>query len=111
LRAALAEGRDAVVKVDVQGAAYIRGIAPDAFLIFLIAPSMEELERRLTTRKTDSPQQMALRIETARDEMKQASEFDSVIVNETNAVSETVAHIVEAIEAQRNRVPPRRVAL
>jgi guanylate kinase len=111
LRAALAEGRDAVVKVDVQGAAYIRSIAPDAFLIFLTAPSMEELERRLTTRKTDSPEQMALRIETARDEMKQASEFDSVIVNETNAVSETVAHIVEAIEAQRNRVPPRRVAL
>ena len=53
VRAALAGGRDVIVKIDVQGAATIREIAPDALLIFLAAPSAEELERRLRARKTD----------------------------------------------------------
>ena len=101
LRQALADGKDAVVKVDVQGAATIKKMAPDAFLIFLAAPSMEELERRLTTRKTESPEQMAIRIETAREEMKQSEWFDAVIVNETDSLAETVDQIVAVIRKQR----------
>jgi guanylate kinase len=111
LREAMAQGRDAIVKVDVQGAATIRSLAPDALLVFLEAPTMEELERRLTLRKTESPEQMAIRIQTARDEMQQAAWFDRVIVNETYAVDATVSQIVSTIEEQRRRLPRRRVSL
>ena len=111
VRTALEAGRDVIVKIDVQGAATIRQIAPDALLIFLAAPSPKELERRLRTRKTDSPEQLAVRIETAQHETQQADWFDVTIVNETGAVGETVARIVETIEEQRHRVPARRVVV
>jgi guanylate kinase len=111
LRDALKKGHDAVVKVDVQGAATIRALAPEAFLVFLAAPSFEELERRLTTRKTESPEQMAIRIQTARDEMDQAERFDAVIVNETDALTQTVEAIVDVIRAQRADATRRPVAL
>ena len=111
VRAALEAGSDVIVKVDVQGAATIRRIAPDALLIFLAPPSSEELERRLRDRKTDSPEQLAVRIGTAKDEAQQASWFDVTIVNETDDVAGTVARIVEAIEEQRQREPARRVVV
>ena len=111
LRRAIEQGKDSVVKVDVQGAATIKKMAPDAFLIFLAAPSMEELERRLTTRKTESPEQMAIRIETARDEVKQSDWFDAVVVNETDALEETVEQIVEVIRKQQGRSPRKPVGL
>jgi guanylate kinase len=101
LRAAMAGGKDAVVKVDVQGAATIRSLAPGAFLIFLAAPSLEELERRLTTRKTETPEQLELRIATAREEMGQVDRFDRVVVNETDALQATVEEIVEIMRVQR----------
>ena len=101
LREALADGRDAIVKVDVQGAATIRHLVPDAFLIFIAPPSMEELERRLTTRKTETPEQLAIRFQTAQSEMAEAAKFDKVIVNETGALDQTVAAIVDAIRTQR----------
>ena len=111
VRAALAAGRDVIVKIDVQGAATIREIAPDALLIFLAAPSAAELERRLRARKTDSPEQLTVRIKTAQHETQQASWFDVTIVNETGAVGQTVARIIETIEEQRRRVPARRVVV
>lgn len=103
LREALAEGRDAIVKVDVQGAATIRRLVPDAFLIFIAPPSMEELHRRLTTRKTETPEQLAIRFRTAQSEMEEATKFDKVIVNATGALDRTVAEIVEAIREQRSQ--------
>ena len=111
VRAALEAGRDVIVKIDIQGAATIRRIAPDALLIFLAAPSAGELERRLRTRKTDSPRQIEVRIETAQHETQQAAWFDVTIVNETGAVSQTVARIIEAMEEERHRVPARRVVV
>lgn len=101
LRNALRDGRDAVVKVDVQGAATIRTLAPEAFLIFLTAPSLEELERRLRARKTESEKDMLIRIQTAHEEVAQSWWFDAVIVNETNALTQTVEAIVEVIHQQR----------
>ena len=111
VRAALEAGRDVIVKIDVQGAATVRRIAPDALLIFLAAPSAGELERRLRPRKTDSPRQIEVRIETAQHETQQAAWFDVTIVNETGAVSQTVARIIEAMEEERHRVPARRVVV
>jgi guanylate kinase len=100
-----------IVKVDEQGAGAIRAIAPGAMLVFLAAPTEEELVRRLTSRKTESPEQMALRIATARGEMEQAHWFDAVIVNETDAVEQTVARIVEAMEARRAEAPGEILAI
>ena len=111
LRRAIAEGKDAIVKVDVQGAATIKKMAPEAFLIFLAAPSMEELERRLTARKADSPEQMAIRIATARDEMTQSARFDAIVVNGTNSLEEAVEEIVEVIREQRARSSRKPVGL
>ncbi len=109
IRQALAEGRDAFVKVDVQGAATIRGIAPGALLLFIAPPSMDELERRLRARKTESPEQLRIRIRTAEREMDAAGLFDIVIVNNTDALDETVQSILDAVEEERRRTPPRTV--
>jgi guanylate kinase len=111
VREALSKGKDVVVKIDVQGAATVRRLAPDALLVFLAAPSMGELARRLASRKTETPEQMALRIETARYEMEQSGWFDSVIVNETNALDDTVARIIEVLEKERHHQPPRFVRI
>jgi guanylate kinase len=111
LRLALDQGKDSIVKVDVQGAATIKEIAPDAFLIFLVAPSMEELERRLTTRKTESPEQMAIRIQTARDEMEQSEWFDAIVVNGTDALEKAVEEIAEVIREQQAQTSHKPVVL
>ena len=111
VRRALAQGQDAVVKIDVQGAASIRRMAPEALLLFIAPPSMEELERRLRERKTESPEQLALRIRTAESELEAAEWFDYAIVNDTDALDGTVESILRVVDEQRARVPPRTVDL
>ena len=111
VREALAEGRDAIVRTDVQGAASIRTIAPDAVLIFVAPPSLEELERRLRSRDTESAEETALRIETSRQEMLDAAWFDTVIVNETGGLENAARETIAVIERERQRVPPRVVRL
>ena len=107
VREALAEGRDAIVRTDVQGAASIRALAPDALLIFVAPPSLEELERRLRSRDTESAEETALRVETSRQEMRDAAWFDAVVVNETDALDSAAREVMAVIERERQRVPPR----
>ncbi len=107
VREALAEGRDAIVRTDVQGAASIRSLAPDALLIFVAPPSLEELERRLRSRDTESAEETALRVETSRQEMRDAAWFDAVVVNETGGLEEAAHEVMAVIERERQRVPPR----
>ena len=76
VREALASGKDVVMRLDVQGAAAVRRMAPEAVLIFLVAGSDEELEQRLRKRKGDSPEQIRERLATARAEMACLDEFD-----------------------------------
>ena len=111
VREALAEGRDAIVRTDVQGAASIRALAPDALLIFVAPPSLEELERRLRSRDTESAEETALRIETSRQEMRDAAWFDAVVVNETGGLEDAAHEVMNIIERERERVPPRVVRL
>ena len=111
VREALAEGRDAIVRTDVQGAASIRALAPDALLIFVAPPSLEELERRLRSRDTESAEETALRVETSRQEMRAAAWFDAVIVNETGGLETAAQETIAVIERERKRVPPREVSL
>ncbi len=108
---ALGNGRDAIIKADVQGAATIRKLAPEALLIFLAPPNEAELKRRLGARMTESPEALALRLETAKEEMQQASSFDRVVVNHQGRLDDAVREIDDIVAAEKVRTPPRRVSL
>ncbi|MDP2932309.1 MAG: guanylate kinase [Chloroflexota bacterium] len=104
---ALAGGRDAMVKVDVQGAASIRKAMPQAVLIFLVPESIAELTERLRQRCTESPADLALRNHVATEEIKQLSLFDYVVVNKRDEIDRAVSDIEAIIKAEKRRVNPR----
>lgn len=108
VRGALASGLDVIMRLDVQGAATIRKLMPDAVLIFLVPSSEEELIRRLEQRKTETPEGLATRIATARQEMERIHEFDYVVVNSDCHLDETVEQIRAIIIAEKCRVHKRR---
>jgi len=111
VREALASGKDVVMRIDVQGAATVRKLVPEALLIFLTTETEEELVRRLKRRKTESAEDLKLRIATARQELKRMHEFDYVVVNREGALEETVDTIVAIITAEHHRIPHRQVSL
>ncbi len=111
VREALASGKDVVMRIDVQGAATIRKLTPEALLVFLTTASEEELIHRLKERKSETPEGMALRIATARQELKHIGEFDYVLVNSDFRLDQTVDTLVSIIEAEHHRVNPRKVNL
>jgi guanylate kinase len=78
---ALADGRPALLEIDLQGARQVRASMPDALFVFLKPPSWEELVRRLVGRGTESPEERARRLETARAELAAETEFDVTVVN------------------------------
>jgi len=108
---ALTSGQDVALRVDVQGAATIRTLAQEALLIFLLAASEEELERRLRARRTESEADLALRLQTARREIEQLDLFDYAVVNRDFALDSTVDTILAIIHAEHHRSRPRQVRL
>ena len=108
---ALESGKDVIMRIDVQGAATIRRLVPDAVLIFLTASSEEELIRRLKKRKTETPEGLKRRIATAREEMKHLDEFDYVVVNRDGHLDDTVRTIAAIITAEKCRVKQRKIEL
>ncbi len=111
VKQALDKGQDIIVKVDIQGAATIKKIMPQAIFIFLIPPSMEELLLRLKQRHTESPSDLALRLKTAEEEMKQLPMFDYVVANRWAEIDLAVASIKSIITAEKCRVAPREITL
>jgi guanylate kinase len=111
VRQALNSGKDVVMRLDVQGAATIRGLCPDALLIFLTTQNEAELEARLLARRSDDPRAIKLRIATARQELKRVVEFDYVVPNRDSKLDETVDRIAAIIEAEHCRVDHRKVTL
>jgi len=111
VKQALDRGQDIIVKVDIQGAATIKKILPQAVFIFLVPPSMEEVATRLKQRHTESPFDLALRIETAEEEIKQLPLFDYVVVNKRDEIDLAVSDIEAIITAERRRVAPREISL
>lgn len=111
IREALASGKDVILRIDVQGAATVRRLIPDAVTIFLTAGSEEELFQRLRTRKTEDPEQLRKRMETAREEMKCLPEFDYVVVNSDCHLDDAVRTIAAIITAEKCRARPRRAHL
>jgi guanylate kinase len=111
VKKALDSGQDVIVKVDIQGAATIKKILPEAVFIFVIPPSMEELVTRLKQRHTESPFDLALRIKTAEEEIKQLPLFDYIVVNKRDEIDQAVSEIKAIITAEKCRASPRKIAL
>jgi guanylate kinase len=111
VRLALASGKDVVMRLDVQGAATIRKLYPDALLIFLTTQDEQELVNRLKTRRTEAPEDLNLRIAMARQELKRIQDFDYILVNRDCLLDETVDNILGIIRAEHQRVHPRKVNL
>jgi guanylate kinase len=78
----LAEGRDVLLEIDVVGASQVRERVPGAVLIFIAPPSMEELERRLRGRGTETEERIRIRLEKAAWEVQQQGWFDHLVVND-----------------------------
>ena len=108
---ALDRGLDVIVKIDVQGAATIRRMVPDALFIFLAPPSIDDLAVRLRRRMTESSQALRLRLETARAEMAEAPKFDYVVYNHDDRLDDTVREIESAISRELSKEPPRKIVL
>lgn len=111
VKQALERGRDTIVKVDTQGAATIKKIIPEAVFIFLMPPLGEELATRLKQRHTESPSDLALRIETVEEEIKQLPIFDYIVVNRQDKIDLAVSDIKAIITAEKCRANPRRITL
>lgn len=111
VRDALASGKDVVLRIDVQGATTVRRLAPEALLIFLTTQDENELVRRLSARKTETPEGLSLRIAMARQEMKRMELFDYVVVNRDDQLDQSVDAILAIICAEHHRVHPREVSL
>lgn len=111
VRQALDSGKDVIMRIDVQGAATIRQISPQALLIFLTTQDEDEMVRRLKERKTETKEGLTTRIETAREELKQIKEFDYVVVNRDCHLDEAVDTILAIIRAEHHRTIPRKVTL
>ncbi len=111
IREALHSGMDAIMRVDVQGAATVHHLAPEAVMIFLTTRSEEELINRLRARKTEKPEELSLRIATARQELKRVDEYDYVIVNSDGCLDTSVDNVIAIIIAEHQKVKPRKVNL
>lgn len=111
VREALVSGQDVILRVDVQGAATIKRLIPEAVFIFLSTNTEEELVERLSQRHTESPESLRIRIATAREEMARIPEFDYVVVNETDRLDNAVRDVIGIIRAEHCRVQQRAIAL
>lgn len=111
VREALASGQDVIMRVDVQGAETVRGLFPEALLVFLAPSSEGELVERLKARKTETNEGLKLRIATARQELKRVEMFDYYVVNADLRLEDTVDTILAIIEAEHHRTDPRQVSM
>ena len=79
---ALTAGESIILEIDIQGARQVKTAMPEAVLVFLLPPTWDELIRRLTTRGTESPEEQARRLETAKVEFEAQHEFDVTVIND-----------------------------
>ena len=111
VREAMASGRDVVLRLNVDGAATVQRIAPEAVFIFLAPASPDELERRLSYRHTESRAEIEARLAVAASELERVDLFDYVVINHEDHLDDAVSQICAIIAAEKQRVFPRRVRL
>jgi guanylate kinase len=107
VRQAIKRGQDVIVKIDVQGAATIKKNVPGAVLIFLVTSSLDELEKRLLKRRTESSAELELRLKTAAKELESIPMFDYVVVNRHGKIRRAIEAINAIIMAEKCRAVPR----
>jgi len=111
VRHALARGQDVIVKVDVQGAASIRQLAPKATFIFIAPESMAQLLKQLQARKTDDPEALMRRFLAAERELRHAYEFDYVVFNEFERIESAISQVCAIIDAEHSRIEQPEIVL
>jgi len=109
VRSALRAGRDAILKIDVEGAHKVHQVVPDALLVFVVPPSLEALEARLVGRSTESPADLERRRRDAAYELSRQADYDHVVVNETDQIDRTAEQIDAIITAEHGRFATRRI--
>ena len=97
----LAEGYDVYLDIDVQGAMQVKQLRPETLMVFLMPPSMEELERRLRNRGTNSEEEIQNRLIAAERECAMRDRFDCVVVNDD--LEEAVEELSRMIDAQKKK--------
>ena len=105
----LKEGKDVILKVDVQGADTVRKLAAGALFIFMVPGSFDELRDRLTQRMTERPSEIDLRLSIAWSELGRVAEYDYRVVNRDDQLEQVIAEIDAIITAEKCRVHPRKV--
>ena len=106
----LGEGKTVVLRTDVQGARTLRAKIPQALLVFLTVPGVDDLERRMRARGGDDEAAMRRRLAVAQEEMAEADRFDHVIVNREGGLDAAADELLAVIDRERarpGRVPPR----
>ncbi|WP_199868696.1 MULTISPECIES: guanylate kinase [Clostridium] len=98
----LENGRDVILEIDIQGALKIKSAYPDGVFVFILPPSMEELESRITNRGSETPESLKTRLNAAYDEISFASKYDYAVVNDR--VEDAVKKIESIIMAEKCRV-------
>lgn len=104
-------GKDVIIRVDVQGAARLRSLFPEAVLVFLVPATMDELVQRLTARHSETPESLSRRIETTRLEMTRLPEFDYVVANPDDQLEQAVDKICSIITTEHQRINPRKITV
>ena len=103
ITSALEQGKDVILKIDVQGAATVKKIAPNALFIFMVPGTFEELRERLSQRMTESKADIELRLKAAANELDQGKDFDRQIVNSKDNLGQAVAEIDAIIAEEKVR--------
>ncbi len=111
VRQALASGKDVVMRLDVQGAAKVRALSPQAVLIFLTPSDNEEWYNRLRNRKSETPENFRLRLDSAKRELLFLPMFDYIVVNAENCLENAVDDIIDIINAEHHRLNHRKISL
>jgi guanylate kinase len=103
----LAQRRPALLEIDLQGARQVRAAMPEALFVFLAPPSWDDLVDRLVGRGTETEEERAVRLRTARTELAAATEFDVTIVNDdvARAAEELVSLLLEPSSTRRTDIP------
>lgn len=106
---ALTAGKDAILKIDVAGARAVRDVIPEALLVFVVPPSLDELRRRLVGRATEVSEALERRWHNAAYELLRQDEYDHVVTNHTGQAQQTAEEIEAIIAAEKAAHPDRRL--
>lgn len=98
----LADGKDVILEIEIQGAQKVRQQFPEALLLFVVAPTAEELKRRLTGRGTESADVIEARLRRAAEESEGMDQYDYLLVNDT--VENCVERMHQLIQSQHRKV-------